>query len=56
MNGSNKTPKDTTRELLRSTQELNTEDFLLALRSGEQKEALDLALANERIEEALDKL
>ena len=56
MNEANKTPKDITREILISTQALNTEDFLLALRGGEQREALDFALANEQIAEALEKL
>lgn len=56
MNEQNKPPSDTTRSVLQSTQELNTEDFLLALRGGEHKEALQLAFANEQIAVALENL
>ena len=38
------------------TQNLNTEDFLAALRGGEQQEALTLALVNEQIDRVLQKL
>ena len=56
MNDQKKSSSDTTRSVLQSAQALNTEDFLLAVRGGEQKEALQLALANEKIQTALDKL
>lgn len=56
MNDANTNPKDITRAVLLSTQALNTQDFLLALRGGEQQEALALALLNEKIDQVLDKL
>ena len=56
MNKQHRSPSDITRAVLQSTQDLNTEDFLVALRGGEQQEALALALANEQIAVALDKL
>lgn len=56
VNDQKKSSSDTTRSVLQSAQELNTEDFLLALRGGEQKEALQLALTNETIQTALDKV